>query len=164
MNRIYRAQLHVWILFVGLSGLPWLAVWGNAYSLHGIDTIGVVYASLISAFAIGCLISFQIVLTPTEVIFRSLFRGSRSIRHDQIKMVRLAWNITRQIGGPMRLIIEPHDGSGARELRINAKVFSKEAIDAVLGLGARVAQVDDGGLRDGIVMKALKKEKRSQKK
>jgi hypothetical protein len=56
----------------------------------------------------------------------------------------------------MRLVIEPRDNSDAREMDINAKVFSREAIDALLDLGARVAEVDDGGLRDGIVMRSLR--------
>ena len=65
--------------------------------------------------------------------------------------------------GPFRLVIEPRDGSGARELDINAKVFSMAAIDAVLDLGARVAQADDGGLRQGIFMKKLREWKQGHK-
>ena len=58
--------------------------------------------------------------------------------------------------GPMRLIIEPRENSKVHQLDINAKVFSQKAIDAVLELGARVAEADDGGLRDGIVLKSLR--------
>ena len=68
MNTSYRAQAYVWIFFGGLSCMPWLAVWGNAYALHGIDATGVIFASVVSAFAFAWLFSFRIVLTPTEVI------------------------------------------------------------------------------------------------
>jgi hypothetical protein len=155
MNTIYRAQVQVWIFGLGLSGLPWLAVAGNAYAMRGIDAAGVILASVVTAFVFAWLICFRIVLTPTEVIFHSLPRGRQSIRHDQIKLVRLIF-VLKQTRGPFRLVIEPRDGSGARELDINAKVFSMKAIDAVLALGARVAQADDGGLRAGILRKKLK--------
>ncbi len=63
----------------------------------------------------------------------------------------------------MRLVIEPRDDSGVRELDINAKVFPRAAIDAVLDLGARVAEADDGELRDGIVMRTLREWKQDHK-
>jgi hypothetical protein len=66
--------------------------------------------------------------------------------------------------GPLRLIIEPRKDSSVKQLDINAKVFSKKAIDAVLELGARVAEADDGGLRDGIVLKSLHDFKQRRKK
>jgi hypothetical protein len=103
------------------------------------------------------------VLTPTEVIFRSLFGGSQSIRHEQIKIVRLTFSLKQRTRGPFRLVIEPRHGSGVRKLDINAKVFSMAAIDAVLNLGARVAEADDGGLRDGIFMKKLREWKHGKK-
>jgi hypothetical protein len=64
----------------------------------------------------------------------------------------------------MRLVIEPRADNGVRTLDINAKVFSKAAIDAVLDLGARVAEVDDGGLRDGVVMRTLREWKQNRKR
>lgn len=48
-------------------------------------------------------------------------------------------------------------------LDINAKVFSRAAIDAVLDLGAHVAEADDGGLRGGIVLKSLRDWKQRKK-
>ena len=96
-------------------------------------------------------------------LFRSLFRGEKSIRHDQIRRVRLIWILQGRARGPLRLVIEPRDRSGARELDINAKVFSRAAIDAVLELGARVADADDGGLRDGVVMRTLREWKQRHK-
>jgi hypothetical protein len=142
-----------------------LIVWGNAYASHGIDATGLLIAVVVSAFAFAWLFSFRIVLTPDEVLFRSLFRGQQSIRHDQIKKVRLTWSLwQRGARGPMRLVIETRDSNVARELDINAKVFSRAAIDAVLDLGARVAEADDGGLRDGVVLRSLREWKQRHKK
>jgi len=161
MNTRYRSDLPAWILVGGLSCLPWLAVWGSAWRRS--DAAAFLIAVVVSGFAFAWLFSFRIVLTPTEVVFRSLSRGQRSIRHDQIKSVRLTWNLQRRTRGPMRLVIEPRDGSGARELDINAKVFSRAAIDAVLDLGARVDEADDGGLRDGVTARTLRESKQDHK-
>ena len=162
MNAQYRAHLPVWIFIGGLSCFPWLIVWVNSW--RGIDITAFLIAITVSGLAFAWLLSFRIVLTPTEVHFRSLFRGRQSIRHDQIQRVRLAWEFHHRTRGPMRLIIEPRAGTGVRELNINAKVFAKAAIDAVLELGARVAEVDDGGLRDGVVMRTVKELKSSRKR
>jgi hypothetical protein len=156
----YRANLPVWIFIGGLSGLTWLIAWVNA--VHGIDLTSLAIAILVSAFGFAWLISFRIVITPTELIFWSLFRGKQSIRHDEIEIVRLTWKFRRQ--GPLRLVVEPRESSQVKRLDINAKVFSRVAIDAVLDLGARVAKADDGGLREGVVSKTLCDWKRRKKK
>lgn len=160
-NTRYRAHLPVWLLFGGLSCLLWLVVWGS--SSHGLDITGFAVALTVSGFILAWLLSFRIVLTETEVQFRSLFRGRESIRHDQIKKVRLTWSLRWRARGPMRLVIEPRDGSSGGELSVNAKVFSRAAIEAVLAVGARVADVDDGGLRDGVVLRAVRKWKQRRK-
>jgi hypothetical protein len=150
----YRADLPAWILIGGLSCFPWLIVWANA--AHGIDWVGLSVAFIVSGFCFAWLISFRIIITQTELIFRSLFRGKQSIKHDEIKKVRLEWKFWRTGKSPLRLIVEPSNGDEMKNtLDINAKVFSKAAIDAVLDLGARVAETDDSGLRNGIVLKSL---------
>jgi len=110
------------------------------------------------------LFSFRIVITPTELTFRSLFRGQQTLKHEEIKIVRFTWKFWQTKKGPLRLVVEPRDGSTKAKLEINAKVFSREAINAVLDLGARVGQADDGGLRDGIVLKTLRDFKKRKKK
>jgi hypothetical protein len=158
----YRADLPAWIFIGGLSLFPWLIVWADA--VQGVDVVALAVAIATSGFGFAWLISFQIAITPTELIFRSLFRGTQSIRHDEIKIVRLAWKLWRTRKGPLRLVVEPREGSQKKELDINAKVFSRAAIDAVLDLGARVAEADDGGLRGGVVLKTLRDWKRRKKK
>lgn len=161
MTTRYRADLPGWIFFGGLSCFPWLIVWAD--SVHGFRLADWLFALIVSGFAFAWLFSFRIVITPTEVRFRSLFRGQQSLRHDQIRKVRLTWNLRNRTRGPWQLVIEPRTGSSGRELSINAKVFSKAAIDAVLDLGARVAEADDGGLRDGVAMKTLREWKQNRK-
>jgi hypothetical protein len=161
MSKQYRAALPAWILIGGLSNFPWLIVWGNAGL--GIHLADLLIAIIATGFGFAWLISFRIVITPTELIFHSLFRGKQTIKHDEIKKVRLAWNFWRTRKSPLRLVVEPHEGNGVKTLDINAKVFSREAIDAVLNLGEQVAEVDDGGLRDGIILKSLRDRERRKK-
>jgi hypothetical protein len=157
----YRADLPAWIFIGGLSLFPWLIVWADA--THGVDFVALAVAIVASSFGFAWLVSFRIVVTPTELIFRSLFRGKQSIKHDEIKKVRLSWKLWRSRKSPMRLIVEPREGIQKRELDINAKVFSRAAINAILDLGARVAEADDGGLREGIVLKTLRGWKQRKK-
>lgn len=158
----YRADLPAWILIGGLSCFLWLIAWTDA--THGIDLMSLSIAFIVSAFCFAWLVSFRIVITQNELVFRSLFRGKQSIKHDEIKKVRLAWKFWQTKKGPLRLIVEAREGCGVkRQLDINAKVFSRAAIDAVLDLGARVAEADDGGLRDGIVLKSLSGWKKHKK-
>ena|ERR1700722_6325239 len=154
--RHIRADLPVWIVAHYIPILLCLALWGNWYVGRVISKDGVFVASIAEVFALAWLISFRIVITPSELIFRSLFRGGNKISHNEIRKVRLAWKFWRTAGGPLLLIVEPKESGKKRELIINAKVFSKEAIDAVLNLGERFGESDDGGLRDGIVWKTLR--------
>ena len=157
----FRADLPAWILIGGLSCLPWLIVWANA--THGIDWASLSIALLVSGFCFAWLISFRIVISQTELSFRSLFQGKQTIKHDEIGKVRLAWKLWRTRRGPLRLIVELREGKKIAELDISAKVFSRAAIDAVLDLGARVAEADDGGLREGIVLKSVHDWKKRKK-
>jgi len=160
MTTRYRADLPAWIFIGGLSCFPWLIVWAD--SVHGFLLADWLMAVAVSGLGFAWLFSFRITITPTEIYFRSLFCGQQSIRHDQIQKVQLAWDFWGRTRGPLQLVIQPRT-SGGRELRINAKVFSKAAIDAVLDLGARVAEADDGGLRDGIVMRTFRQWKQGRK-
>jgi hypothetical protein len=86
-----------------------------------------------------------------------LFRGQQELKLEEIKMVGLTWKFWQTRKGPLRIIVEPRDRNSALLLEINAKVFSREAINAVLELGACVGEADDGDLRDGIVFKTFSK-------
>lgn len=162
IEKTYRPDLPAWIFIGGLSMFPWLIVWADA--VHGLNLIALAAALITSGFGFAWLISFRIVITPKELAFRSLFRGNQRIKHCEIKTVRLRWQLWRSSKGPLRLVVEAQEGSRQSELEINAKVFSRAAIRAVLDLGARAAEADDGGLQDGIVMKYLRDLRQAQKK
>jgi hypothetical protein len=155
----FRADVPAWIFLGGLSIFPWLFVWADA--VHGFRLTDWLVAITTLGFALAWLFSFRIIITPTELIFLSLFQGRQSIKHDEIKKVRLAWKFWRSRKSPLRLIVEPREGN--KELNINAKVFSRAAIDTVLDLGKRIAEADDGGLLDGIVLKTLRDRKQRKK-
>jgi hypothetical protein len=153
MNKRYRADFPAWILFGGLSLFPWLIVWLN--SARGLDIKSLLVAAILSGLAFAFLGSFKIMITPTELVFRSLFRGSQIIKHHDIKAVRLDWRFGGT-KGPLRLVVESREGTNMERLDINAKFFSRAAIDDVLALGSRVGEADDNGLRDGVVLKTLR--------
>lgn len=159
MTKQYRTCLSTWIIFGTLSLLPWLIVWVNWGHTSILKNAAI--PLIVSGVVIGCLASYRITITPSELYFRSLM-GTRSIRHDQIKKVQLVW-ITTNKGRGRQLVIEPLAGSGAKEMRINPKTFSKAAVIAVLDLGKRVAESDDGGLLDGVVMKAIRERKENDR-
>jgi hypothetical protein len=156
MIKQYRTCLSTWIIFGTLSLLSWSIVWVN-WGHAGILKNAAI-PLIVSGAVIIWLTSYRITITPTELRYRNLF-GSRSIRRDQIKMVRLQ-RVSNTRGPPSpQLVVEPRPDSGAKDMIINAKVFSKAAVIAVLDLGKRVAESDDGGLLDGIVMKTLRERK-----
>jgi|ERR1035438_5022470 hypothetical protein len=168
MNKRYRPNIAAYLAIGGIpSFILWAAAWGNS----GVRTDWklIVIATALSVFLFACTARYQITTTPDEVIFRGLFR-KRTIRHDQIRKVRLVWlglsgrHYADRFKAPLRLVIDPREGSGAQRLDINAKVFSREATEALIALGARVAKADDGGLLDGVVMKGLREASRQNRK
>lgn len=168
MNKRYRPSTVACLVVGGIpTFLLWAAVWVN--SGVGTDWMGITIATAVSVLLFACLLRYQIAITPDEVIFRNPLR-KRSIRQDQIGKVSLVWinPFRRQnadaFKAPMRLVIEPREGSGAPRLEINAKLFSGEAIDALIALGDRLAEADDGGLRDGVVMKYLREASQHNRK
>ena len=160
MNRHYRAAPAAWIFIGGISNFPWLFVWAD--SVHGFIVTDWLFAILLSCMGLVWLFRFRITITQTELIFRSLMHGTQRVKHGEIKKIHLAWKLWRTTRPPFRLVVERRDDK--KPMEINAKVFSREAIDAVLDLGARVAEADDDGLRDGIIMKSLRDGRRRHDK
>lgn len=103
---------------------------------------------------------FEIRITEDELRLRSLFGGVQGIKHSEIRKIRLGFDL-RSDGGPLRLFVERKNGE-MPTASINAKVFSRDTIRAVLDLGERVARSDAAGLEEGIVKRAIRK-RRSRK-
>jgi hypothetical protein len=90
------------------------------------------FPGIASGFGFAWLMSFRIVITPAELIFRSLFRGKRSIEYNEIKIVRLARNFRRATGGPLRLIVESREGNKLKEQTSTQKFFRGQPLTPFL--------------------------------
>jgi hypothetical protein len=165
---VFRAARSAYIVMHALFG-TFLIVWiyGFFFIHRDIGKIAAMWAA-IYALVLYWLHRFEVLITGDELIrrlnrtdshcmssFRSLF-GERRIRHDEIAMVRLGFDLSHG-GGPLRLFVESKNEPNVRAMSINSKVLSREAIRAVLDLGKRVARADSGGLEDGLVMRAVRK-------
>ncbi len=160
----YRASKEPYIVFsIIFGGLCLL----SAYSAltHGGDgwQVAVMFGCAL-VFVIIWLAVFEIRFDQEELIFRDLFSGTRRIKLTDIQKIRLAWKWGKDNRGPLRLIVEPSPHSGLQPFAINAKVFSREAVQSVLNLGARVASAEDGGLIDGVVKKLYRAWRASKRK
>lgn len=141
MHVLFGGFLVVWVhgfLFIHREMGKMVAIWGFAY-----------------AVVIYWLHRFEVCITDEELIFRGLL-GERRIRHDEIGLIRLGFDLSHG-GGPLRLFVESRDRPKVAAMSINAKVLPREAIRAVLDLGSRVARSETGGLEDGIVAKVVRR-------
>lgn len=157
--QIFRAGIHTYVAMTLIGGLPTLyGVWvalKKPVAWDGVFVFGAFYVFLLLWAA-----TFRIEITDTELVFRSLIGGTKRIAHADIQKIRLGTDLSGR-GGILRLFVKTKDRK-AREISINAKVFTSEAVRAVLDLGAQVATADSGGLQDGIVMRTGRK-RRSRK-
>lgn len=157
---IFRAAPSAYIamhVLFGTFSIVW--VYGFLFIHRDIGKIAAIWAG-VYAVVLYWLHRFEVLITDHELIFRSLF-GERRMRHDDIAMVRLGFDLGHG-GGPLRLFVESKSEPHVRAMSMNAKVLPREAIRAVLDLGNPVARADSGGLEEGLVSRALRK-RRSDK-
>lgn len=153
-RRVFRAGVHTYVVMTVIGGIPsaygiWVASTKSAAAWESVAMFLLVYAFLLVWAA-----TFRIEITDTELVFRSLIGGTKRMGRSDIKNIRLGIDLSGR-GGILRLFVEPKRRN-AREMSINAKVFTSEAVRAVLALGT-AATVDLGGLEDGVVTKARRK-------
>lgn len=154
---VFRAARGAYIamhLFFGTFLIVW--IYAGFFIHRDIGKIAAIWTACY-AVVLYWLHRFEVRITDDELIFRSLF-GERRMRHDEIALVRLGFDLI-QGGGPLRLLVESKKAPGMIAMSINAKVLSREAIRAVLDLGRRVARSDAGGLEDGLVIRAVRRRK-----
>ena len=129
MERRYRACLSRYIVVTICVGLtPAIAL---AIALHGDGgavwvTIAGFAALLFTYFWLFC---FRLTLTPHSLTYRSLFAGERTVNVSDITSSDLYWQ-QGAYGGRFMLELMV----GERRLRINYKVFSREAVHALFHL------------------------------
>ena len=126
-RRVYRAALSTYIVFGAIFGIPSVLV-APRWRDPGARQI-LAMAAVAFAFCFIWIARFRIVITENTVYFRSLFASSHVPRRA-IQSARVMVRPSR-FAGPLRLVVS-YEGRG--EIDINAKVFSREALDAVLAL------------------------------
>ena len=157
-ERSYRAGPQGYIIWSTIfGGLTALALWDTVHRGPSFWEAVVVFAAL-WVFAIVWVAAFEIRITEDELMFRALFGGTKRIQRSQIRKVSLGFGLSAW-GGPLRLCVHPKTRTAPR-LSINAKVFSREALRAVLDLGEQTSAADAEGLEHGVVMRTLRKRRR----
>jgi hypothetical protein len=160
----FRADLPAHVFALGLSSFfaILLAVIGffepKLWMTVRETTIGVV----ICAVAFAWVRRFEIRITETELVFRSLFGGTERMTIEDVGKAELKWETGTGLQGPLRLVITPTKLSSQNRISINAKVFSRKAVVSVLDIARRNAQAGDSALLDGIVMRAAWNRRRSK--
>jgi hypothetical protein len=124
---VYRAAISTYIVFSVLFAPFMIALsfrWRDPGARH-------IFTMVAAAGVLCCvwIARFRIVITEDTLYFRSLVRSSHVPRRA-IRAARVTVRPSR-FAGPLRLVVET---DGGREIDINAKVFSREAIAAVLAL------------------------------
>jgi hypothetical protein len=99
-----------------------------------------IFAAAVLVFA--WLRRFALEVTETHLRYRTLWSERAVVRTD-IRKVSLGHSYGTYFGPVVRLTIDLAD-PGVPPLVINAKVFSREAVRAVLSLDPRTAENDQG--------------------
>jgi hypothetical protein len=129
----YRAAASTYVVFAIIFAIP-----GSAFALKWRYIQAREIVAIIAIAATICLwwiVSFRIVITESTLTFRSLFRNDK-IPRASIRRSRVAVRVG-PFTGPLRLVVKVDRTAaiaGRTEIDINAKVFSREAIRAVLAL------------------------------
>jgi hypothetical protein len=131
--KVYRACASSYVVFTVLTGVPVginvaaLIATGNP-SLWWIIAAG----TGVLLFVCLCLWRFRLEITADTVAYASLFMRKRMIARSEIVAVGPARR-TGRLEGPMTIVIRSKSGE---EIRVNAKVFSLEAVRALAALAA----------------------------
>ncbi|HEY2093500.1 MAG TPA: hypothetical protein VGJ81_16610 [Thermoanaerobaculia bacterium] len=126
--RVYRAAVSTYVVFAVMFGPFMVAPLFRWRDLGARQIFALV--AVAAVFCFTWIARFRIVITEEMLYFRSLFRSAQ-VPRIAIRSAHVRFRASAS-GGPLRLVVK-YDGGG--EIDINAKVFSREAIEAVLSLG-----------------------------
>lgn len=133
-TRTYRATLGAYAVFGTIAGalsVLWLvAVWrtGAPWLPLAVPLVGYALVAL-------WLSRFRITLSHDVIEVGAPFLGGRTLERRDVLSIEFAEEPTRG-EGTMTLCIRTSDGA---ELRLNAKVFSTEAIQHLLAIGSQAS-------------------------
>lgn len=135
MKQEYRACRSSYVVFAGIAGIP-LVLSGIAALREPSFFKAVVICFTALAFAFIWLSRFRLVITPEFVSYSSLFGSEQTVQRSEISEARFAER-TGSCESPYTFVIRSDSG---REVRINAKVFSRRAVSELCSLGRHEAQ------------------------
>lgn len=134
-TRTYRATPSAYLVFGSITGalsVLWLvAVWraGAPWLPLAVPVVGFLLVAL-------WLSRFRLTFAREEILLCLPFRGQKQLARHDILSVEFAEDTGRN-ESPTTLCIRTSFGE---ELRLNAKVFSTEAIECLLALGSSTPQ------------------------
>lgn len=136
MTRVFRTSLGSWLVWLGVLVL--LAVVGgwnlpeaSERARQALRTPVTMFATA-AAFCIAWLAAFRLEISEDHVTYRSLLRGSHTVRKADIIAAQFTGR-PRRTESPATFVIRTSAGD---EVRINAKPFPIEATRALLELTA----------------------------
>jgi len=124
--RIMRPAGSSYVVFWIIAGVPAAALLDDCVR-HGANCWMVPVGGLMLLFVTVWIWSYQITLDGETLIYRSLFRGTQSIRRQQIRRVIYSAGIRTWADrfGPWSRI-EIYCNDGPRPIIINRKIFKTE--------------------------------------
>jgi len=157
-SSVFRADSRVYLVLTGIAGGLFSLGLYAFFKTSGDPSLYVPLALVLGVYgmAILWLRRFEIRIEDRQLIFQSLFRGRQALSFDTIESVELKLDLTAR-GGPLKLVAEPKVSTRERAMVINAKVFPREAIGAVLALGESLSHANSHGLEDGVAAKLFRK-------
>ena len=128
--RKFGAARGAYVVFGGINGALALLWLGVAWKAGSVTWGPLVLLAVSYVLCVLWLSRFGIELTAEELRFVQPFGGERRIARADILGVEFVAPKTRN-EGPFTLAIRVRDGE---ELRLNAKLFTREAVQLLLGL------------------------------
>jgi hypothetical protein len=132
MTMEYRACPSSYVVFGIIFGSPLVLI--SAVMIRGADPSwwqAFALSSLALASSFVGLTRYWLAITPDAVAYSSPLRPRRTIRRADIVHADFAEE-TARFESPITFVIR---GRASEELRINAKVFSRDAVAALVDLG-----------------------------
>ena len=123
MRHEYRACTSSYVVFTGIAGVPLvISCLAAVREPSFLKAVLICVAAL--AFAFVWLSRYRLVITPVTVTYSSLFVGEQTFQQSEIAEAGFAER-TGATESPYTFVVRSSSG---RELRINAKVFSRSAV------------------------------------
>lgn len=126
-----KSSPSAYFVFIAIWGIP-TVIWLLTYFINGRVDWQPIAICLIGLFgSIMWLVSFELILTTDQLIYRSLFGGTVTLLLKEIKKVEIltgCFTFSDRLKPTTRLVIEPQTSSNKKPIIINVKIFSQNNI------------------------------------